>query len=93
MDSSRITDLSCKEVINICDGTRFGFVNDIEIDCACGTVVSIIVPGPSKFPWFFRQKDDYIIPWDAIRRIGDDIILVDYKLKVCPSKQKRSWFS
>lgn len=93
MSGTRITDLGCKEVINICDGTRFGYVNDVEIDCACGHVVAIIVPGPCKFPWMFWHREDYIIPWDAIRKIGEDIILVDYQLKVCPSRQKKCWFS
>jgi hypothetical protein len=27
----------------------------------------------------FGKGDDFVIPWDAIKRIGDDIILVDYE--------------
>ena len=91
MAGTRITDLSCKEVINICDGTRFGYVCDVEIDCTCGQVIAIVVPGPCR--WKFWQRQDYIIPWCAIRRIGDDIILVDYELKICPRKEKKTWFS
>lgn len=93
MQSLRVTDLGCKEVINICDGSRYGYVNDVEVDICDGRVVSIIVPGPCKFPWFFLRREDYIIPWEAIRKIGDDIILVDYQLKVCPRREKRTWFS
>ena len=87
-----ITDLGCKEVINIRDGTRYGYVNDVEIDILSGKVVSVIVPVPCKFPWFFLHRDDYIIPWDAISRIGEDIILVDYEVGNCPKRKKRTWF-
>jgi len=84
-------DLREKEVINLCDGARLGYVNDIEIDSTCGRVVSIIVPGTCG--WKFWKRQDYIIPWEAIQTIGDDIILVDYKLRICPCNDKKSRFS
>jgi len=93
MQCVRITNLGCKEVINICDGIRFGYVNDIEIDTSTGEVTAIIVQGARKFPWFFLKYDDYIIPWNAIRKVGDDIILVDYQPKVPFHREKRTWFT
>lgn len=34
----RITDMHSKEVINVCDGTRLGCVDDVEVDtCTCPT--------------------------------------------------------
>ncbi len=72
----RFTKLKCKEVINVCDGCRFGYVCDVEVDCKCGSITAIIVPGPSKFLGLGRQED-YVIPWQCIRSIGDDIILVE----------------
>lgn len=85
----RIVDLKCKEVINICDGSRLGFVCDCEIDICCGRIVSIIVPGPCWFFGLFGRGEDYIIPWDDIKRIGDDIILVEYVKKDEYSRKKR----
>lgn len=73
----RIVDLRCKEVISISDGSRLGYVNDVEIDTCTGRIAAIIVPGHGKL---FGKREDYIIPWEAIRRIGDDIILTSY----CP---------
>ena len=81
MNGTRITDMSCKEVISLCDGARLGYVNDIEIDSVCGKVIAIVVPG--RFGWKFWKRQDYIIPWNCIQTIGDDIILVDYKLRKC----------
>lgn len=75
----RIVDLRCKEVVSVNDGSRLGYVNDVEIDTCTGRLVAIVVPSRSKMG-IFGRKDDYIIPWDAIRRIGDDIILTSF----CP---------
>ncbi|MHC1694745.1 MAG: YlmC/YmxH family sporulation protein [Eubacteriales bacterium] len=71
-----ITDLRCKEVINICNGCRLGFLSNVFIDTECGKIVSLIVPGPCKW-FFFGRAKDIIIPWECIVRFGDDIILVN----------------
>ena len=64
-----------KEVINICDGRRLGFVVDGQIDITQGKLLSIIVPGECNFLGISRGED-ILIPWECIERIGDDIILV-----------------
>ena len=74
----RIVDFRCKEVINIRDGCRLGFVNDVEVDITCGRVVAIVVPGPFRF-FFFPRGEDYVIPWECIQKIGEDIILVGFR--------------
>ncbi|MDO4175289.1 MAG: YlmC/YmxH family sporulation protein [Eubacteriales bacterium] len=73
----RIVDLRCKEVISICDGSRLGYVNDVEIDTCTGRLVAIVVPGRPKLS-LLGKREDFVIPWDAIRRIGDDIILTSF---------------
>ena len=90
---SRITELSCKEVINICDGTRYGFVNDVEVDCSCGRIVSLIIHCSGKFSSLFCKNDDIIIPWESIKRIGDDLILVDNVIEPQYQNRKPSIFS
>ena len=73
----RIRDLRCKEVINICDGTRLGFVSDVELDLDCGTVIALLVPGCQKLFDFKFGKCDFVrVLWCDIERIGDDVILV-----------------
>ena len=76
---NRFTKLKCKEVINVCDGCRLGYVSDVEVDCSCGQILSIIVPGPCKY-FGLGRHEDFVIPWQCIRQIGDDIILVDGNL-------------
>jgi len=73
----RMVELRYKEVINICDGCRLGYVGDVEICLPEGNVTAIIVPGPCRFFGLFGRGEDFYIPWDCIKQIGDDIILVD----------------
>lgn len=81
--SVRFSELHCKEVICLGDGRRLGFVSDVNIELPCGQVVSITVPGHSKFFGLGARRDDYVIPWSCIRRIGPDIILVDIEPERC----------
>ena len=72
-------DFKHKEVINIKDAKRLGFVQDVTADLETGTIKSIIVPGSSnKFLGLFSSSNDITIPWENITCIGEDIILVDY---------------
>lgn len=88
----RITDLKCKEVINVCTGFRLGFVSDALISITSGHLVAIIVPGPSKFLGLLGHENDYVIPWECIKKFGDDIILVEVDNDSCLEKRsKKSW--
>ena len=89
----RIADLQCKEVVNITDGCRLGYVSDVELDILTGKVVAIVVPGKCRFFGLFGRADDYVIPWQCIRRFGEDIILVEViPDRVCKPRTKRGWF-
>ena len=80
--SVKFTDLHCKEVICVADGRRLGYISDVRIEIPEGAVTAIIVPGPSRCMGLVGSRDDYVIPWHCIRRIGPDIVLVD----VCPDE-------
>lgn len=72
-----INDLKAKEVINIADGARLGFVSDVEIDLLDGKLVSVIVDGPYKLMGLFGKSADIVIKWDNIQKIGNDFIFID----------------
>ncbi|MCR4434513.1 MAG: YlmC/YmxH family sporulation protein [Clostridiales bacterium] len=74
---NRSADFKQKEVINISDGRRLGFVSDIEINLEDGRIESIIIPGGGKFFGIIGKDSEVVIPWDRIKKIGEDIILVD----------------
>ena len=70
-------DFKHKEVVNITNGKRLGFVQDVCADLESGKITSIIVPGNNKILNIFSQGNDIIIPWQNIKCIGDDLILVE----------------
>jgi len=70
-------DLRQKEVINTNDGVRYGFVSDLSIDETEGKIKALIIPGPGRVLGVFGRDHEYRIPWSKIKKIGEDIILVD----------------
>jgi YlmC/YmxH family sporulation protein len=66
------------EVINICDARRLGCVLDVDIDYCTGAVNAIVVPGCGRnFFSCFKPGTDIVIPWENIKKIGEEIILVE----------------
>lgn len=72
-----LSDLRYKEVIDLTTGQRLGYVCDAEIDLEQGKIVSLIVPGQKKLGGLLSGDDDYILPWESISRLGEDIILAE----------------
>ena len=79
---SNFTDLYCKEVVCLCDGRRLGYISDARIELPEGKICAIIVPGPNRLLGVCGRRDDYVIPWHCVKRIGPDIVLVD----ICPEE-------
>ena len=69
----RYSDLMKKEVVNVYDGCKLGYICDLDIDTLCGRVNAIFVPKGCR-P--FRKRDYYIIKWEQIERLGCDTVLV-----------------
>jgi YlmC/YmxH family sporulation protein len=84
----RITNFKYKDVININNGNKLGFVIDFEIDITTSKVNSIIVCNKNKL-FNFTSANDIVIKWQDIVIIGTDSILVKYnpppKLKTTKS--------
>jgi len=73
------SELRDKEVINVCDGKRMGFVCDLQIDAECGRICALILPSRSLLA-SFKKGSAVHIPFGCIRQIGKDLILVDMGL-------------
>ena len=77
MNYKKGLDFKHKEVININNAKRLGFVQDVNAELETGTITSIVVPGSSKLINLFSTEPEITIPWNCIKCIGDDIILVE----------------
>lgn len=87
--SCRLVELKNKEVINSCDGSRLGFVDDLEVDTQTAKVVTLIVYGRPRWFGLFGRTCDCIIPWSNIVLIGEDTILVDFKVQKTTTTSKK----
>jgi YlmC/YmxH family sporulation protein len=74
--TDRLYSLGFKEVINLLDGQRLGYIRDVEIELESGRVAALVIPGRLRFFGLFGREDDRIIPWDSIEKMGEDIIFV-----------------
>ena len=73
----RVADLRYKEIIDIGDGTRYGYVGDVELDTESGQIQALVVYGRLRLFGLLGREEDHIFPWSAVRRFGEDIILVE----------------
>jgi YlmC/YmxH family sporulation protein len=83
-----MTQLTEKQVINICDGRILGYVSDFKIDPCDGRLTAIILPGECGL-FSFKKSYDIIIPWEKICKIGADTIIVDIGLRDCNCDTKK----
>ena len=72
-----LAELRYKEVIEIVDGSRYGFVGDVELDMESGTVKAIVIPGRLRWFGLLGREEDIVFPWSSVKRFGEDIILVE----------------
>lgn len=75
----RMAELAGKEIVNIFNGARLGVVgeSDISINVDSGVVESIIIPLKSNPINFWMDKQNLIIPWQAVKKIGAEVIIVE----------------
>lgn len=74
----RLSDLSGKELVDIKRAERLGVLGqtDLEINEQTGQINALIIP---SLKWFgFRKQGNEIrVPWQHIKKIGSDMIIID----------------
>lgn len=74
-----LSELESKDIINDHDGAKIGRIVDAEIDEATGRILNIRLQLGFRLLNIFSSKDTAIIPWNKIIKIGNDVIIVDYR--------------
>lgn len=73
----RISDIMEKEIINVKNGKRMGFITDIDMDINEGKIMSFKITGDGGKGIFSRGYEDESIFWSDILKIGCDTIIVN----------------
>lgn len=71
------SELCLKDVVNVVDGEKLGKIIDVDIDTVDGKIISITVSKHLKLNKFFN-KNEIIIPYKQVVKIGGEIIIVNY---------------
>lgn len=87
----KISDLRMREVVNVLDGKKLGNITDIELDLEGGRVTAFILPGRLRGFSIFAKREEIVLPWEKIVRIGRDVILVEVPI-VSEIEQYRSTY-
>jgi len=75
----RLNELGGKEIVNLNDGGRLGIIadSDIIIDEKTGKIISLLIPDRRMQFKFFGERQEIEIPWESIRKVGNDMIIVE----------------
>lgn len=76
----RLSELGQKEIVNLNNGERLGLISDADIlfDKETGKIISLLASekrGAFKFLGIEGLEKE--VPWDSIRKIGYDMIIVE----------------
>ena len=74
----KISEFQVKDIVNTLDGKRLGNVGNIDINLHTGRIDSITVR--TEACSFLNKEEEIVIPWNKIKMIGEDVILVEYRL-------------
>lgn len=72
----KLSELQKKDIVNVNNGKRIGNIIDININNE-GLMDEIIIEKSTLLFSMFSNKNEISIKWEQIKKIGEDVILVD----------------
>lgn len=72
----RLSDMQKKDIIFLRDGKKLGKIIDAEIEINTGALKNLLVERKS-IKSLFTSEGDMLISFNQIKKIGEDVILVD----------------
>ncbi len=96
MSKISCSQLRQKDVINLCDGTRLGYISEIEFDTCTGQVCTFVLCRSGGILGFSKDPP-LVLPWCRIECIGEDAVLVKIQTSelegFCKSKKSEKHLS
>ncbi len=77
----KFSSLGGKEIVNLWDGSRLGVVSDTDllINEETGKIIALLIPYDKGLFRLLSNTSFLEIPWKAIKKIGNDIIIIELK--------------
>lgn len=74
----RLSELSGKEIVDVKKAERLGVLGqtDLEINESTGQIQALLIPSVKWFG-FRKQGGEIRVPWQHIKKIGTDMIIID----------------
>ncbi len=76
----KFSKLASKEIVSLPECERLGYLGDCDlvVDEETGKIKSLIVPENKSQLSFFIDKRYIEIPWERVKKIGNDMIIIDF---------------
>ena len=71
----RISDIMDKEVINVKNGKRMGYITDIDMDINEGKIISFSIVGDGGINLFSRGSENQVVFWNDILKTNESLSL------------------
>ncbi len=78
----KISELGLRDIVNMVDGAKMGPIKDVHIDLETGKVVSLVLSGGRKYFGLLKAGNDVVVPWEKVKKIGVDAVLVEAETAV-----------
>ena len=75
-----LSEIAGKEIVNLVSGERLGVVGecDLILDEITGDILALLVPKEKGLFGFKKDKSVLEVPWRSVRKIGNDMIIIEY---------------
>lgn len=75
----RLSAIGGKEIVNLYDGSSLGLISesDLLINKRTGRIHSLLIPENRGLFSLFSNNSLMEIPWESIKKIGNDMIIID----------------
>lgn len=73
----KLSELIKKDIVNIQDGKKIGKITDVIFDINNGYLIKFIIESPNIIKSIFSSNEELIIKFTQIKKLGEDVILID----------------
>lgn len=73
----KLSELQKKDIVNIKDGKKIGKIIDVYFDESSGYMIKFVIEKTHFVRNIFSSTDEIVIKFSQIKKMGEDVILID----------------